>query len=47
MRFLEAAVTAEADYVVSGDKHLLQIGEFLGIPIVDARPFLEQLELET
>lgn len=32
-RVLECAVSAEADWVASGDAHLLDLGEFSGIPI--------------
>jgi len=39
-RFLECAVTAEAEMIVSGDRHLLGLGEFRGIPIVDPAALL-------
>jgi len=39
-KVLEAAVEAEADYIVSGDKHLLKLKEFKGIKIVKAKEFL-------
>lgn len=42
--FLEAAVAGNADYVVSGDSHLLDLGSFRGIDIVDPRTFYEVLE---
>jgi putative PIN family toxin of toxin-antitoxin system len=38
--FLECAVEGEADYIISGDKHLLQLVSYQGIPIVKARDFL-------
>src|SRR5574340_433204 len=31
--FLECAVAARADVIVSGDRHLLALGQFRGIPI--------------
>ena len=42
-KFLEAAVAATADCVVSGDGHLLNLGSFRDIPIITARRFLELL----
>lgn len=43
-KFLEVAVTADADYVVSGDQHLLDIDSFRGIDIVTPRAFYETLD---
>ena len=40
-RVLEAAVAGHADRVISGDRHLLALREFRGIPIVTARQFLD------
>lgn len=41
-RILECALSAEADFIVSGDKkHLLSLKKFRGIEIVSARQFLE------
>ena len=37
---LECAVTADADYIVSGDAHLLKLKEFEGIRIVTSAEFL-------
>jgi uncharacterized protein len=39
-RVLEAAAAAAADYIVSGDKDLLDLGSFEGIPIVTAAQFV-------
>jgi putative PIN family toxin of toxin-antitoxin system len=39
-RVLEAAVAASADYIVSGDTDLLDLGSFDGIPIVMAAQFV-------
>jgi putative PIN family toxin of toxin-antitoxin system len=41
--YLECAVEGEAAYLVSGDRHLLSMGTFQGIPIVTPRVFLEAL----
>jgi putative PIN family toxin of toxin-antitoxin system len=45
--FLAAALNAKADFIVSGDKHLLHLESFQGIPIVMPRQFLDCLEQET
>jgi predicted nucleic acid-binding protein len=42
-KFLEAAVTGQADWVVSGDKDLLDIGDFESISIIPPRDFLALL----
>lgn len=39
-RVLEAAVEGAADYIVSGDDHLLGLGSFQGIPIVTPGQFV-------
>ncbi len=39
-RILECAVEAEADVIVSGDRHLLKLKKFQGIPIVRLVDFL-------
>lgn len=39
-RVLEAAVAAGADYIVSGDGHLLTLGMFQGIPILTPAEFV-------
>lgn len=44
-RFLELAVDGKADLLVSGDKHLLALEEFAGIPIVKAVEALRRLDL--
>ena len=45
-KFLEAAVAGDVDYLVSGDRHLLGLGTFRGIEILEARTFYEQLGAE-
>lgn len=42
-KFLECAVECQADYIVTGDKHLQNLSEFEGIKIVNARKFLDIL----
>lgn len=41
---LACALDARADLVVSGDRHLLDLGAFRGIPVVTPRGFLDRLE---
>lgn len=39
-RFLECALAAQADVLISGDHHLLSLGSFRGIPILSPAQFL-------
>lgn len=39
-RILECAVSGKADYIVSGDKHLLNLQEYEGIKVVKAAELL-------
>jgi len=39
-RILECAVASLSDYLVTGDKHLLRIGEFAGVKVVTPSDFL-------
>jgi uncharacterized protein len=43
-KFLEAAVAGKVDFIVSGDKHLLDLKEFRSIPIITGREFLDWLQ---
>lgn len=43
-KFLECALSARADYLVSGDKDLLDLGRFRGIEIINLRAFRDLLE---
>ena len=43
-RILECAVAAEAEVIVSGDSHLLNLGSFRGIPIQRVAEFLASLD---
>mgnify|MGYP001607869422 FL=1 len=40
-KFIACALEGEADYIVSGDAHLLGLKHYRGIQIVDARGFLK------
>ncbi len=42
-RFLACALAGGADFVVSGDRHLLEIGEYHGIPIITPSSLLALL----
>lgn len=39
-KFLECAVTSNADYIVSGDAHLLELSNYKGIRILTPAEFL-------
>ena len=43
---LACAIDGGADVIVSGDQHLLALGEFKGIEIASIRNFLERLQEE-
>jgi putative PIN family toxin of toxin-antitoxin system len=45
-KFLEAALAGEAEFVVSGDRHLLQLKTYGGIRIVTPSVFLAILQQE-
>lgn len=46
-RVLECAVAAQAQAIVSGDRHLQRLGSFQSIPIRSPRQFLAGKEWET
>lgn len=41
-KFLECAVAADADYLVSRDDHVLDVGRFRGTDVVTANELLQQ-----
>jgi putative PIN family toxin of toxin-antitoxin system len=43
-RILECAVEGKADYIVSGDRHLLRLKRFGGIAILGASELLSKLQ---
>lgn len=45
-RYLDCALTGEASYLVSGDQHLLTLGEFEGVIILPPAGFLALLDYE-
>jgi putative PIN family toxin of toxin-antitoxin system len=46
-RILECAVEAEAKYIVTGDSHLLKLGKFRNIEILEPNALLEKLSSPT
>jgi len=42
-KFLACALEVKADYIVSGDNHLLELKHFHGIQIIDAKTFIEKV----
>jgi putative PIN family toxin of toxin-antitoxin system len=44
-KYLECAVAAGADYVVSSDRHLLELGSFRGVEIVSPSALARELKL--
>lgn len=42
-KFLEAAIEGKANYIISGDNHLLDLKNFHEIPIITAREFIDML----
>jgi putative PIN family toxin of toxin-antitoxin system len=40
-KFIETAVELKASYIISGDKHLLSLENYMGIRIVKAKEFVE------
>lgn len=45
-RVLEAAVASRADCIVTGDRHLLELADYEGIPILSPSRFAALLSLE-
>ena len=46
-RIIECAQAGDADYIVSGDSHLRELGTYAGIQILNPTAFLLLLEQET
>ena len=44
-KFLACAISCQASFIISGDKHLLNLKEFQGIPIVSVNEFLKKIFL--
>lgn len=46
-KVLACALAVKADYIVSGDSHLLDLGIFKDIPIVTVKDFIDNIEFNT
>jgi putative PIN family toxin of toxin-antitoxin system len=46
-KFLACGIEAEADYIISGDKHLLNLHQYKDIQITTVREFLRIIEYKT
>ena len=42
-KILECALEAKASFIISGDRHLLEIKEYKGIKIISAKEFLSEI----
>ena len=42
-KFLECAVAGEADFIISGDRHLLSLQEYKGTRIVKIAQFIQEI----
>ncbi len=42
-KVLACALTVKADYIISGDNHLLELGVFKNIPIVTVKDFIDKI----
>jgi putative PIN family toxin of toxin-antitoxin system len=45
LKFFECAVELGANFIITGDKKILQVREYLGIRVVSPADFLEQINL--
>ncbi len=43
-KYIIAAIEGKADYIVSGDKHLLELGSYENIKIISPKEFVEILD---
>ncbi|MCL2067572.1 MAG: putative toxin-antitoxin system toxin component, PIN family [Treponema sp.] len=43
-KYIECGIACNADYIISGDIHLLEITEFSGIEIITAKKYLEMVD---
>ena len=44
-KFLACATPRQADFIVRGDRHLLELGSFEGIPIITPAQFLSRMRM--
>lgn len=43
-KYIECAITADANYIISGDTHLLELKNYKNIKIVTAKEYLETIK---
>ena len=43
-KFIEAAIAGKADFIISGDQHLLSLGKYQGIKIITPANFLLEIK---
>ncbi|MFA4819893.1 MAG: putative toxin-antitoxin system toxin component, PIN family [Candidatus Aenigmatarchaeota archaeon] len=43
-KFIECAMNSSADYIVTGDKHLLELKEYENVKIITAKEFVDIVE---
>jgi len=46
-RFIECAVALKAEAIVSGDRHLKSIGNYMGIPIMTPKAFIDKFRFDS
>ena len=44
-KFIECAVALKSSYIISGDKHLKSIGDYMGVHIVTPTEFLQEFKI--
>ncbi len=42
-KVLECAICSKADYIVTGDPHLLRLKKFRGVQIINVNDFMDRL----
>ena len=43
-KFIDCAVETKADYIISGDEHLLRVKAYRGIPVCSPKEFLRRIK---
>lgn len=43
-KFFECAVALKAKYIISGDKEVLEVEEYMGIKILSPKQFIDEIE---
>jgi uncharacterized protein len=46
-KFIECAIVARAAYIVSGDKHLKELRQYAGVPIISPAEFIQSAARQT